>query len=67
MTLYGILDTGVEYVSHANTQGKGIVRMPSITGELPSRWGLRGAEDLGGGYKAAQVLNSWPSVIGTAS
>ncbi|MCA3824782.1 MAG: porin, partial [Burkholderia sp.] len=52
VTLYGVIDTGVEYVSHANADGKGIVRMPSITGELPSRWGLRGSEDLGGGYKA---------------
>ncbi len=52
VTLYGILDTGVEYVSHANSAGKGVVRMPAITGELPSRWGLRGSEDLGGGYKA---------------
>ncbi len=49
VTLYGILDTGVEYVSQANSAGKGVVRMPAITGELPSRWGLRGSEDLGGG------------------
>lgn len=58
VTLYGVLDTGVEYVSHANAGGKGIVRMPSITGELPSRWGLRGSEDLGGGYKAVFALES---------
>ena len=58
VTLYGVLDTGVEYVSHANADGKGIVRMPSITGELPSRWGLRGSEDLGGGYKAVFALES---------
>lgn len=58
VTLYGIIDTGVEYVSHANPAGDGVVRMPSITGELPSRWGLRGTEDLGGGYKALFVLES---------
>ncbi|MBU9686713.1 porin [Burkholderia gladioli] len=58
VTLYGILDTGVEYVSHANSAGKGVVRMPAITGELPSRWGLRGSEDLGGGYKAVFALES---------
>jgi predicted porin len=58
VTLYGILDTGVEYVSHANAAGDGLVRMPGITGELPSRWGLRGSEDLGNGYKAVFALES---------
>jgi predicted porin len=58
VTLYGILDTGIEYVSHANAAGDYVVRMPGITGELPSRWGLRGAEDLGGGYKAVFALES---------
>jgi predicted porin len=58
VTLYGILDTGIEYVSHANAAGDHVVRMPGITGELPSRWGLRGAEDLGGGYKAVFALES---------
>ncbi len=58
VTLYGIIDTGVEYVTHANAQGDSIVRMPSITGELPSRWGLRGNEDLGGGLQAVFVLEN---------
>ncbi|MGH8783237.1 porin, partial [Paraburkholderia sp.] len=58
VTLYGILDTGVEYVSHANAAGNGVVRMPGITGEIPSRWGLRGSEDLGGGYKAVFNLEN---------
>ncbi|WP_322092317.1 porin [Paraburkholderia bannensis] len=58
VSFYGVIDTGVEYISHANAAGKSIVRMPSITGELPSRWGLRGTEDLGGGYKALFVLEN---------
>jgi predicted porin len=58
VTLYGIIDTGIEYVSHANVAGDHVIRMPSITGEFPSRWGLRGTEDLGGGYKALFVLES---------
>src|SRR6267154_4270358 len=58
VTLYGIMDTGIEYVSHANAAGDHVVRMPGITGEIPSRWGLRGAEDLGGGYKAVFALES---------
>ena len=58
VTLYGIIDTGIEYVSHANAAGKSVFRMPSVTGELPSRWGLRGNEDLGGGYSAVFTLES---------
>ncbi|MFM0546837.1 porin [Paraburkholderia strydomiana] len=58
VTLYGVLDTGVEYVSHANAAGGYVVRMPGITGELPSRWGMRGSEDLGSGLKASFVLES---------
>jgi predicted porin len=58
VTLYGIIDTGVEYVSHANAAGDNVIRMPGITGELPSRWGLRGIEDLGGGLKASFQLES---------
>lgn len=58
LTLDGILDTGIEYVSHAHATGDGVIRMPGITGEFPSRWGLRGSEDLGGGYRAVFQLES---------
>ncbi|MHA6889876.1 porin [Ralstonia pseudosolanacearum] len=58
VTLYGLVDTGIEYVSHAGSSGNGLVRMPSVTGTLPSRWGLRGAEDLGGGTQAVFTLES---------
>ncbi|QOK94306.1 porin (plasmid) [Ralstonia pseudosolanacearum] len=58
VTLYGLVDTGIEYVSHASSSGNGLVRMPSVTGTLPSRWGLRGAEDLGGGTQVVFTLES---------
>lgn len=58
VTLYGLVDTGIEYVSHASSSGNGLVRMPSVTGTLPSRWGLRGTEDLGGGTQAVFTLES---------
>lgn len=58
VTLYGILDTGVELVTHANAAGDSVVRMPGITGELPSRWGIRGSEDIGGGWSAVFTLES---------
>ena len=58
VTLYGIVDTGIEYVSHANAAGDSVVRMPGITGEMPSRWGLKGIEGLGGDWSAIFALES---------
>jgi predicted porin len=58
VTLYGLMDTGIEHVSNANAAGKSMWRMPSVTGSVPSRWGLRGSEDLGGGLKALFTLES---------
>jgi predicted porin len=58
VTFYGIVDTGIEYVSHANAAGDHLFRMPAVTGELPSRWGLRGVEDLGGGYSAVFTVEN---------
>jgi predicted porin len=57
VTIYGIIDTGVEYYNHA-AGGGSFAGMPSLTGELPSRFGIKGTEDLGGGYKAFFVLES---------
>ena len=64
VTLYGVIDTGIEYVSHANAAGAKLIRMPGITGELPSRWGLKGSEDLGGGLKTVFQLESGFNVRG---
>ncbi|KWF32787.1 hypothetical protein WL88_25955 [Burkholderia diffusa] len=58
VTLYGVVDAGVEYVSHAGPGGKSLIRMPANTGELPSRWGIRGDEDLGGGMHAIFTLEN---------
>lgn len=58
VTVYGILDTGVEYVTHANAAGNSVLRMPGITGSMPSRIGFRGNEDLGGGWAAQFVLEN---------
>jgi predicted porin len=57
VTLYGIVDVGVEHLDHVGTGG-GLSRMPSTTSLVPSRWGLRGSEDLGGGLKAIYTLES---------
>ncbi len=58
VTIYGIVDTGVEYVTNANAGGQSLVRIPTQTGSLPSRIGFKGTEDLGGGYRAIFVLEN---------
>ncbi len=58
VTLYGVIDTGVEYVNNVGAAKQSLVRMPSLTGTVPSRWGLRGVEDLGGGLKGLFALES---------
>lgn len=56
-TLYGMIDVGIESVSNVAAAGGGsITRMPSNTGIIPSRWGVRGKEDLGGGLSAIYTL-----------
>lgn len=69
VTLYGVLDTNVEYVTNMSTvtpnaangfalgPGKDVVRMNS-GGLSGSRWGLRGSEELGDGLKALFVMES---------
>jgi predicted porin len=47
VTLYGIVDNGILY----NSNGKGGSQIELSQGNLSGeRWGLRGTEDLGGGY-----------------
>jgi len=57
VTLYGVADIGLEFLTQANAAGDKLVRM--TTGNLSgSRWGLRGVEDLGGGLKAVFTLEN---------
>lgn len=53
VTIYGIVDAGVEYQSKVATAGgdDSLVRLQN-GGILPSIWGFKGSEDLGGGLKA---------------
>lgn len=61
VTLYGILDGGLLYVSHTQTvlggNGKKLVGFTD-SGQVPSQIGLTGTEDLGGGLKAEFNLQS---------
>lgn len=56
VTIYGMLDAGIESVSNVASAGGSITRMPSNTGIIPSRLGFRGKEDLGGGLSAIYTL-----------
>lgn len=62
VTIYGNLDTGVERVTNVGPTHATVMRMPGITGSIPSRLGFRGTEDLGGGMKANFVLEQGLSV-----
>jgi predicted porin len=56
--MYGILDVFGGYQS-AKVGGKSTsLYVLGNNGELTSRWGLRGTEDLGGGYKTTFALES---------
>ncbi|OYD60501.1 UNVERIFIED_ORG: putative porin [Burkholderia sp. CF145] len=57
VTLYGITDIGIEYANHIPSGKTASSAVREQSGNLAgSRWGLKGAEDLGGGYKAVFVL-----------
>ncbi|SFU43423.1 porin [Pseudoduganella namucuonensis] len=58
VSVYGLIDTGVEYVTNVGAGGDNLTRMPTLTGTLPSRLGFRGTEDLGGGLKAVFTLEN---------
>lgn len=52
VTLYGFLYSGIRHVSNSN--GEGLTGL--ATG--PSRWGIKGQEDVGGGMRALFTLES---------
>jgi predicted porin len=58
VTLYGIVDAGVEYVNRVQPKGgrAGSVVQQDSGNLAGSRWGLKGSEDLGGGYRAIFTL-----------
>ncbi|MBP0623203.1 MULTISPECIES: porin [Cupriavidus] len=64
VTLYGLVDTNIEFSNHNAVDGKSAAsglanayRMNS-GGMNSSRWGIRGKEDLGGGLKSIFTLES---------
>ncbi|OGA97392.1 MAG: porin [Burkholderiales bacterium RIFCSPHIGHO2_12_FULL_61_11] len=55
VTLYGIADGGINYVTGLKNGSSTAIASGIMDG---SRWGLRGVEDLGGGYKAIFTLEN---------
>lgn len=55
VTLYGILDGGINYVSGLKNGSSTAIASGIMEG---SRFGLRGTEDIGGGYKAIFTLEN---------
>ncbi len=60
VTLYGLIDAGLTYTnSQISGTGGGHSNWEMTSGPVQySRWGLRGAEDLGAGVKAIFTLES---------
>jgi predicted porin len=60
VTLYGLIDAGLTYTNNQITgTGGGHSNWQMTSGAVQySRWGLRGAEDLGGGLKAIFTLEN---------
>ena len=52
VTIYGIVDAGIQYTDKANAAGGSLTELNN-GGRLPSIWGFKGSEDLGGGLKAS--------------
>ena len=59
--MYGLIDVGLSYV-HSDADQPGVDSVDKFTmenaSEFGSRWGIRGTEDLGNGYKVGFVLES---------
>lgn len=64
VTLYGTVDAGLDYISNQKSSAGHGATYGVESGNLStSRWGLRGAEDLGGGLKAIFDLENGFSVV----
>ncbi|WP_408733220.1 porin [Burkholderia cepacia] len=58
VTLYGVIDEGIDYVSNSGGHSLWRMRDGTYDGVYGSRWGLKGSEDLGGGLSVLFKLES---------
>jgi len=69
VTLYGLIDAGITYVNHtaaANGHSRSLFEFDDGV-DGGDRFGLKGIEDLGGGYKAVFTLENGFGLNGTLS
>jgi predicted porin len=76
VTLYGLIDLGINYINSAQTgrnaggalNGKSLVSMSdgATRGYGGSRWGLKGSEDLGDGLSAIFTLENGYNIVNGA-
>ncbi len=59
VTLYGVIDTGIDYISNQAGHKSWSEQSGNVS---TSRWGLKGTEDLGGGLSAIFTLENGFSV-----
>lgn len=59
VTLYGVISVGLAYTN--NSAGKSDIQLESGVQQTP-HWGLKGVEDLGGGYKTFFTLENGFSI-----
>jgi predicted porin len=52
VTLYGVIDVGIDFVNNSDGKKAWAMKDGTYTGVYGSRWGLLGTEDLGGGFSA---------------
>ncbi|TAM05453.1 MAG: porin [Paraburkholderia sp.] len=57
VTLYGIVDTAIRFQTNADAANNNLIGM-TVGAVTPSRWGLKGKEDLGGGLSAIFKLEN---------
>jgi predicted porin len=58
LAIYGVIDTGIEYLNHASQGSGSVIRIPTLSGSVPSRLGFRGSESLVNGLEAVFVLEN---------
>jgi predicted porin len=56
VTLFGLVDEGIRYTTHANPQGDSQYQIAN--GGSESLWGIKGTEDIGGGTKVVFQLEN---------
>jgi len=70
VTLYGLVDTSIRYLTNANAKNDGQLAMGEGV-ETPSRFGLKGSEDLGGGtsviFKLENQFQLWSGKFDNSS